>query len=155
MKKIYLLLLPLIFSSCEKSKNCCTVVDTAIEIHYVDENGNNWLNQQELNENNINVYFMKEGQKEKIFRGNLDQPKMFSVRKNALGEDALGLSPSDYIENNKSRTLIEFSSADVDTVDCLFNTSNSNMICEEVWYNGKPIWDASQNTPRAVEIVKE
>lgn len=155
MKKMYLLLLPLVLSSCEKSKDCCAVVDTGIEIKYIDENEESWLNQQGLNENNINVYFMKEGQKEKIFRGSLDEPKMFSIRKNDLGEDVLRLFPSDYIENNKSRTLIEFSSIDVDTVDCLFNTSSSNMIIEEVWYNGEPVWNASQNTSRAVEIVKE
>lgn len=155
MKKLYFLLLPIMFLSCDKSTDCCVVVDTNIDIMYVDENGDSWLDQKELNENNINIYFMKDGQKEKVFRGNLDAPKMFSIYQDASGKDVFRLFPSDYIENNKSRTLIEFSSTDVDTVDCVFNTRNNNMICEEIWYNGEPIWNTTQNSPRVIEIVKE
>ena len=155
MRKLYFLPLLLLFTACEEASDCCSVVDTSLDIKYSDVNGGNWLNQQGLHEGNITVYFMKEGRKEKVHRGHLDTPKMFSIYRNASDQEILRLFPSDYIENGKSYTLIEFSATDVDTVVCLFNTSNSSIIGEEVWYNGKSVWNIDQSSPRAIEVIKQ
>ncbi|MCC9136463.1 hypothetical protein ACFSKU_06390 [Pontibacter silvestris] len=154
MKTLYLLLLPLLITACDKTTDCCTVVDTGIAIAYTNAEGENWLKQQELTEENIQVYYLNHGQKEKMYRGNLDKPKMFSIYPDNSGKEILGLSPSDYIENSKSRTLIEFSDTEVDTVDCLFDTKGNNTICTEVWYNGESAWTTNQGQ-RQIQIIKE
>ncbi|MFD1186151.1 hypothetical protein [Pontibacter rugosus] len=154
MKQLYLLLLPLLFISCEKTTECCVVVDTSIDLQYRTEDGEDWLQQQQLNEKNISVYFINESQKEIISKGKLYSPEMIIINQDGSGKRILQLFPSDYIKNNTSRTLIEFSATDVDTVDCLFNTKNSSMICEEVRYNGKLVWSMNQGSPRIIQVIK-
>jgi hypothetical protein len=99
------------------------------------------------------VYFVRNGQAEKIYRGNLDAPKMCKVAESASGEKKLYLFPSDYLDNNYSLTLLEFPDGKVDTVRCYITTRRGDQICKQVWYNGELKWQQGQDG-RRIEIVK-
>lgn len=151
--QVMILLLVGLLSACSTSQDCCTVIDTAVNIHYLDQQGKNWLTEQGITEQNLTVYFVKEGQAEKIYRGNLDAPKMCKVIEGESAEKELRLFPSDYLANSYSLTLLEFPDGKVDTVKCYIETKGINQICKQVWYNGASKWQAGQ-TSRRIEIIK-
>lgn len=152
ISRVMLLLLLGLLSACSR-QDCCTVIDTAVSIHYLDGQGKNWLTLQGVTEQNLTVYFVKEGQAEKIYRGNLDAPKMCKVVEGESAEKELRLFPSDYLSNNYSLTLLEFPDGKVDTVKCFIETKGANQICKQVWYNGASKWQAGQ-TGRRIQVVK-
>jgi hypothetical protein len=133
--------------------DCCKMIDTAVSIRYVDQQDQNWLTQQSLTEKDLTVYFVRNGQAEKIYRGHLDAPKMCQVIESASGEKELYLFPSDYLDNNYSLTLLEFPDGKVDTVRCYITTRRGDQICKQVWYNGELKWQQGQDG-RRIEIVK-
>lgn len=159
MKKLVLVLvLGMVILSCSNDNDIPlvgVVVDTGVNIKYLDENGNNLLN-GEIDESNINIYHKINNEWVGYYESNLDYPKGIVVRERD-NEKYLVLFVSIIVdENSISETKIEYSNRNEgDIIKTLIDNSNGNRIVRKVWYNSilKWEWDPSEETDRMIEIV--
>lgn len=159
MKKLVLVLvLGMIVLSCSNGDDeplNSVVVDTGVYIKYLDENGNNLLN-DEIDESNINIYHKINNEWVGYYKSNLDYPKGIVVRERD-NEKYLVLFVSIIVDgNNISETKIEYSNRnEVDIIKTVIDNNNGNTIVHKVWYNGimKWEWGPSNQTDRMIEIV--
>lgn len=128
----------LLFGCKNKTINS-VVIDTHIDILLVSPTGDNLIDQNEINDNNIKIYYLIDGKKELFSKGNLDYPKGYTIVKNSDNRNIFRLFPNDNQET--PITLIEFPNSDIDTIKCEFYKSSSSTICTQVWYNNVVKWD--------------
>ena len=142
-------MLILLLSGCSKQSDCCTIIDTAVQIHYVNASGENLINSSEaFKEQNIKLYFRNGDEYEYAFQGNLDYPNMHYLSEGANGELILTVFPSNYYDGNLSTSLIEINESIVDTLVCEFDLGSNKEICTKAWLNGAEM----QN--RFIEVIK-
>ena len=123
--------------SCEKKTNCCTIIDTNVQILYKNELGENLINSNsDFEESNIKVYYKNGNEFEYIYRGNLDSPNMYRIDEDENGNSILTIYPSNYYEGNQSTTLVELNQNVVDTLVCEFELDDNREICKGAWLNG-------------------
>ena len=155
MKKLlYLLLISLIVISCDKSENCCTIVDTHVDIRFVDANGDNILDQTNgIESSKITIFNKIENFWVEYSEGNLDNPKGYMVYEKD-GENYLRLFPNGEITtNNLSETKIQYSIFEPDVLKSEIDLSNGNIICTKVWLNEVLIWEGN-DSERVIQIEK-
>lgn len=162
MKALTLLLIMITFFSCKKD-NEAVADDTAFDISYFDQNGNDLLDTNTPNSykaSDINIYYLLDGIKVKQYQGNLACPKSFyisdEIREN---KHFMVLFPNDKSldENNRAITYINFGNNEEDKVECEFQTyeNNSNIQVIKIWYNNKLKWQyTTGGSSRWIEIIK-
>ncbi len=157
MKRILaLLILGVCMISCsDDEENCCTNVDIAISIKYLNENGDNLLEFENggMNFADINVYQKVNNEWVRYSEGGSDYPKGIQIIEREDGK-YLRITPSTVIDNgNYSETKLEFSESDSDIIKTKIDKSNGNTVVTKVWYNEQLKWEAYQSE-RKFEIVK-
>ncbi|SFG95290.1 hypothetical protein [Pedobacter insulae] len=162
MKKVLVIVmvLPLLFnSSCKKEK--ATILSAMVEILLVNQQSQNLLNSSiVLHENNIDIYFVKDGQPILFNQSNLSASKGFLI-KPLDGLSDIGLKVYPYTgtpETNNTEypiTLIKLGDFGTDTIKCeILNGENSKVI-SKVWYNGILKYDQDlKQGPRRFTVVK-
>ena len=157
MKKLVIILvLGMIFISCSKGEDepmYGVVVDTSVLIKYLDENGNNLLNDG-INESDINIYHKINNEWVKYYEGNLDYPKGIRIDERENEKYLILFVSIEVNESDLSETKIEFSNYNKsDIVKSEIDFSGNNIIVRKVWYNGDLKWE-SYDTERMFEIIK-
>jgi hypothetical protein len=153
---LLVLAIGLTFTSCKKEDEG-VVVDTYIDLSFKDADGNDLLSgntSNAYNQENINIYYLINGEEERAYNEKLDAPKGFSVYEQE-SQKIMRLFPSDHDENLKTTTFIKFNDAETDEVICelrKWGSSNKSVAVTKVWYNGELVWDGTG--PRYIEIVK-
>lgn len=124
-------------TGCDKKTDCCTIIDTDVQILYRNELGKNLINSMsDFEESNIKVYYKNGNKFEYIYEGNLDSPNMHRIHEDENGNLILTVFPSNYYESNQSTTLIELNQNVVDTLVCEFELGSNREICKRAWLNG-------------------
>lgn len=139
--------------SCKKDE-CCSIVDTSIDMTYINDAGENLLNpstEGHYSETKIELFYLVSGVKQKVNNGNLTYPKNFFISDEG-GAHFMRVFPNETLDNNKSTTYIEFDGTDTDTLVCEFRKSESLIASNKVWYNNTLVWDG--NGPRYFQIKK-
>lgn len=116
--------------------------------------GNDLLNPSTVgsfNTGNVDLFYLNNGQKERVYNGNMDYPENFFIFE-ANGQYYMRLFPSEYVIGNRSTSFIQFNQTDIDTLTCQLLKSESKAVCTQVWYNDQLVWDG--NGPRYFEIRK-
>lgn len=155
MKNIFsILFIGLILTSCSNDNEDNVVVDTHVLLKYIDQNGNNILDQANgIISSNIKVYHKVNNQWIEQNNTNMDNPQGFSVLERN-SEKYLKLFPShNFYDANFSETKIQYSESELAIVKTQFDLSNENIICTKVWYNGNLKWEDNE-TERLIEIRK-
>lgn len=134
---MFTLFLTLFSSACKDQDDCCVIIETAVQISYVNDQGENLLNSStEFDESKIRIYYKKEDSFEYAYDGNLDAPNMYSIYYDQDSMQLLKVFPSNHYDGNFSTTLIEFNETTVDTLYCEFELGDSKEICIGAWLNG-------------------
>ncbi len=127
----------LTLQSCSNTSDCCTTIDTEINIHYITADGQNLINSDtDYNQENIRIYYLNGDNFEYFYFGNLDYPNMHKVYERDSSDLILRVFPSNLYDGNFSTTLIELNSAVMDTLVCEFRLENNLEICTNAWLNG-------------------
>jgi hypothetical protein len=151
IKKFALLIgVILLQMSCSKKMDCCVIIDTGVRIHYITANGTNLINSSdEYTEENIKIFYKKDGEYEYPYQGNLDYPNMHFVDTTLNGEIILTVFANSNFEGNYSETIIELNERTRDTMRCEFDLTNGDQTATKVWYNGQ-LMDGTN-----FEVIKE
>lgn len=149
--------------SCKKD-NEAVFDETAFDISYFDQNGNDLLdpgNPESYKESDIDIYFLVDGIKMKQDQGNLKYPEFFFISSDEIKENKyyMRLFPNhqNLDENNKAITYINFGNDIEDKVECEFQTykNSSNIQVVKIWYNDELKWHYTTSaSSRWIEIIK-
>ena len=154
MKKLLILLAATLVVSCTtKEENCCTIIDVAVSIKYLNEAGENLLDiEGGLNPSDITLYHKINNEWVKYYKGNLDNPTGLATVAREDGTYLVVFPSTTIVENGYSETKIEFSDSDFDILKTEVDKKASNEIVTRVWYNDELKWEG--NTERLIEVVK-
>lgn len=129
-----------------------------VTLSFVDEQENDRLDpnhRSPFTGSNLEIYYLKDGKKERVFEGNLDYPKNFKLDiSEGEGNSKMTLWISNYVEDDgNTTTLIEFPDGTVDTVtmEPLNDYANS---AKMLWYDGKLVWEIDSEYTMPIEIIK-
>lgn len=127
-------------ASCEKSQDN---IKTDIQISYIDKNGIDLLNSSNPNAikaADIDLYYLKNGIKTRVFDPNMDTPENFKIGYSETQHVyIITIYINEYYDTNKmSETYIEFGDRS-DTIKASWyaNKSRSNIHYINVWYNNE------------------
>ncbi len=162
MKTLILLLIMISFFSCKKDDEA-VFDETAFDISYIDQNGNDLLdtiNPNSYKASDINIYYLLDGIKVKQYQENLEYPKFFYIS-NEIRENKhfMVLFPNrkNLDENNRAITYINFGDNREDKVECEFQTykNSSSIQVVKIWYNNVLTWQyITGGSQKWIEIIK-
>ncbi len=130
-------MLLLLWITCSSRENCCTVIDSDVNIKYLDENNHSLFSENPAYlQENVDLYYKDGTSYKKFYNSNASHPKNYLFYENENGETVTRIFPSDIYEGNFSTTLIALNEYIVDTMVCEFEFMPSREFCKNVWYNG-------------------
>ncbi len=162
MKSTLTILMALTFFSlgCKKS-NQTARFDLEIQtfISVKSAQGADLLNPQNsgsIKADDIDIYYLKDGKKERILNSLADFPENFRIVKNDNGSYSIKLFVSEYPDiKNISTTYIEFKGRGTDTITAEIVKNPSAVYFTKLWYNSELKWGGNNEQGIAhFEIVK-
>ncbi len=119
--------------------------NSAVYIKYINAKGEDLLNPKHphaITEQNTNLYYLINGQKKKIYKGNLASPKMFNI---GQGFDTTSTYSMQLYANTPDGqhigiTYITFKDYSTDTLKVHYKTTGGIAV-DTVWYNEKLRYD--------------
>lgn len=161
MKKFLSLsiILTLFTLACKKQTSEQFVRFTQISIYYKSTNNVDLLNPANTGSfkaADIDIYYLRNGIRERVNNNNLDDPENFRIRIDDNGRHYLHLGLSEYVtEENLSTTFIEFNNGSfTDTIKAEIVKKNTMVHYEKLWYNNTLMFDPANPAPTKIEIVK-
>ena len=155
MKSVIFTIIMVIISSCNKSDNEQTMIDTSIEMSIKNSNGVDLLNPNTpnyFNENTLSLFYLINGEVIEVNNPNLDYRKGFFIFKHQ-SEYRIRIFPNTDDKEKNPITYIKFNENPKDTLKCEFVRTNNSLICTKVWFNSELKYD-SNVSERYFEIVK-
>ena len=119
------------------------VIDRVVDILLVDKENNNLLKNGVINPDDLNLYYLINGEKKLYYNGNYDAPKGYLIWEDQDNRSILRIFANDDIYTPV--TLVEYTKNDVDTIKCEFHRDDSNIIVQKVWYNSELKWEVGNN----------
>ena len=159
LRTILLFLFSLFTVSCKKEEPASFSQYTQISLYYKSVNNSDLLDPAKTGSilaGDIDIYYLKEGIRERVFYNNLDNPENFRIRKDDDGRYYLHLGLSEYPNaNNLSTTYIEFNNgALTDTIKAEIVKKKTMIHYEKLWYNSILKFDPASSPFPKIEIVK-
>lgn len=120
-----------------------------VSLLYSDETGTDLLNpdrQDAWNEHNIEIYHLKNGEKERRFDAYLDRPKGIFIHYDETEERyKLGIRLSEHISDGFTVTYVEFSNGQMDTLRIRVEKKNNGVLrASKFWYNNVLLFDENE-----------
>lgn len=141
----------ILFTGCDTTSPPAAIPSPVVNVSllYTDEAGNDLLNPDRpvaWNVHNIEIYHLKNGEKEKRFDGNLDRPKGIFIHYNETEERyKLGIRLSEHISDGFTVTYVEFPNGQMDTLRIRAEKkSNGVMRASKFWYNNVLLFDENE-----------
>lgn len=147
MKIISFLILLVFAAGCKKIDGPVNI-SAAANILLLDTEGNNLLTSpQKVKIEDIQLYYVNDGQAVSANNGLMNAPKGFEIIKDQNGQEFLRV----YLNINDDKyplTLIRFSESDTDTIKTEFSRNNESVLCSKIWYNEILKWDVNDRSAR-------
>lgn len=116
-----------------------------VNLSYVDESGNDLLDSTNPNgwtEEDITIYYLKQGEKETVFDPDMKYPKNIQMRSDPVHGNYINLILNPYLEDNHSITYIEFPNGETDTLKIHAEmVKDVGMWGDKFWYNGELLFN--------------
>lgn len=144
-----------ILNACEKDEPMENV-QNIIHISYTNSSGDDLLDENTVNHidsSNIDIYYLKEGAKIRVYDENMDLPENFNFFFNQTYDKYfLQIQLSHFVIDNLSETYIHINE-DVDTIKCEYEIIDNGYSFQKVWYNSI-LKINSDNWTEFIEITK-
>lgn len=158
MKNLLIFLIAIAIISCDNSDN---QVDDYYFIDSITFSIFNSQNEDLLNPvilNNIDaegikLFYRINGENKEVYNPNLDYPRNIIVNK-PENDYIIRILPNYSPKEEKSITYIQWNDKDTDTLEVMFKNSQYGILNDEIWLNGKQIWDHESNTEPYFKLIK-
>lgn len=130
-----------------------------IGLSFVDEDGKDLLNPEHpnhWNEDNLDVYYLQDGEKVRVYDDMMDYPESFKIFY-AGDQDryTMQLWTSSYVEDGHTTTFIEFPDGKMDTIKIKVHSVEGSLLAQKIWYNGELSWQQPESgQPEARYFVR-
>ncbi|MEM6843057.1 MAG: hypothetical protein AAF632_12585 [Bacteroidota bacterium] len=92
----------------------------------------------------IDIYYEVDGEKQRVYNGNLENPKNFSIRVDELTDrHTMVLGPNDGTNESTTVTYIQWNKNDTDTVACEFAIGKHYKVTTRITYNNQEVWSVN------------
>ncbi|PKD17009.1 hypothetical protein APR41_06110 [Salegentibacter salinarum] len=149
-KTLFLLIFSFFIISCEKDEPtyCCTIIDSSIDIKFIDSEGNNLLGEEnQFEETDISVYNKIDGE------WKISPENTFLVERE--NEDYLRVFANlESTDTQISELKLEFPDNEFDILKTEISSQNANTFVTKVWYNDELKWETDNNSERIIEVIK-
>lgn len=89
----------------------------------------------------IEIYYEVDGEKQRVYHANYENPKNFSIAVDELtGKYAMELGPNTETDENTTVTYIQWNENDMDTITCDFARGKEFLVTTRIVYNGQEVW---------------
>ena len=159
MKKLFLVVFLISFCSCIKP-GCCKLYSADFDFYVVDEQGDDLLDPEStspIDLQSVRVYYLLDGKKTEINRGNLDAPQMYLVLPPEGGRDKYSINLFLNAEDSSSitTTYFEWNEDTTDVFEAEVSRNKNNTVVTKVWLNETLVWDISTADGKPLyELVK-
>ena len=142
-----------IFMAC--NDKCCTDIDLDIQLSFVNADDEDLLDtnlENSIRSDEINLYYLINGQKVRVIDNQIDRSENFNVSYSEyFKKNVLHLVVSHHLdENNQSITFLELNQNDTDTIKCSIIERGNVTFINTVWYNDQLIITNQQDGDHAV-----
>jgi hypothetical protein len=143
---IPLFILLLISCDKEETETQQTLINTSLSLYILDEHGEDLLNplhSNAIHEDDIKMYYVKNGKEELFSRPNLDVSKGFRILKpqGDLSNYWINLFLNSESEEEVTTTILKWSDYKIDTLQASFMKGSDFIRVSKIWLNGKICWD--------------
>ena len=132
--------------------------DSQIQFSVKNEQGLDLLNpsnEYSYKEDLIDIYWVIDSVKTRIYDANLDLPKFFVISNNSNNEYFFHLFlNTNTDENTRSLTYIKWNDTEEDKIECEFRKGENYIIRQKVWYNDVLVFNYEENSEPYFEIIK-
>ena len=155
----------LLVTGCKKNEETAAfVLSTRVTFSITSVNGTDLLSPQNsgsIKADDIDIFYLKKGVKERVYEANLDSPEHFSILKTEIGNSFLKkgiyyfgvMLNEDVNAENISTTYIEIEGRGTDTITAYISKKPGIVSVQKVWYNGTLKWKFEDGYP-GFELVK-
>ena len=150
LRIIYVLVMATALMTCSDSPGSIDGVaqpNPSVELSFVDGNGEDLLNpnhQNYWNEDSLRIYYLKDGEKSRVYNGNLDHPENFKIVEVKDDNNFIMLWLNNHIEEGFTTTFIEFPDGSMDTIKIKARRIKGSVWADKLWYDGELAWEKSE-----------
>lgn len=163
MKKLIYIIALTIFSCSSdnnNNNNSFYALDTTLYFKVSSSKGFDLLdpnNQDTYPEENIKIYYLRNGQVDEIYNSNADTQRNFKILQ-PVDSDVEFYTMKIHLNNStleNAITYIEWNEMDTDTIRANFRSGDNFMKLSKAWYNEELIFDEDNIPETMPEIIKE
>ncbi|MBB6611034.1 hypothetical protein H7F15_08300 [Pontibacter sp. Tf4] len=150
-----LLFVFLLLTSCKSDDPEKAIVDTKIEMSVKDASGADMLdptNANGYNAEEIEIFYVVDGVKQKVNNTDMDHPKGFHIFKQG-DTYRIRIFPNADFHSSFPVTIVKWNETNSDTIKCNIERTDNSQICKQVWVNDELAWEGYE-TERFIELVK-
>ena len=147
MKKLLLLLLPILMQACTKEEKCVNI-SNGVSVWVSDELGNDLLDPSSaspkaVDTSKLNLYYVMNGKEVLFYRPYLDYPKGLSVYPPGGNHTRYQLDVGVNIESEERITtsILKWEDGHRDVFKAEIYHGDNAIIQRKIWVNGRLIWD--------------
>ena len=107
-----------------------------------------------LNTNNIKLFYLKNGVSEEVYNPSLDLPRNYMIYSQSDGIYRIRIFPNDIQSEEFPITYIKWNETDTDTIKCKLKYTENTIVLEKVWFNEEFKLDTTQNSGFTFQILK-
>ncbi|MDO5969950.1 hypothetical protein Q4Q35_09020 [Flavivirga aquimarina] len=150
MKNSLVILVVTLLFACGKSNEMEEQynLDVGLEFSVLNSQNEDILNPENPNHldvANIKLLYVINGEKQEVYNPNLDNPRNFMIYKHE-NEYRIKITLNHSETSGKSITYIQWNDSDVDTIEVNINRTQNSILQDEIWLNGKQVWQRGDNT---------
>jgi len=133
MKKLIFALILVLSFSCSDDDCGCTIIETNLDVAIKDVDGNNLLNTEDYNFQNIQIKYSTPNSGSLI---NGESPILIEE-----GEVRMRIFLNSNSNDEFPTTYVIWNNNDIDTIRATFNRNGNNTIVNQIWYNETLVQD--------------
>lgn len=119
-----------------------------VALYFSDENGDDLLNPAHAegwNEENIDIFYLIDGEKERVYHSNLDLPKRFKIVHGTEDRYYMLLWLSEHVEDEHTVTYVEFPNGETDTLKIHAEEKSNGVVrADKFWYNEELLFEKEE-----------
>lgn len=154
---LFILTSAVLFVACNSTTPDHTVKSTNIDFSFVNEDGEDLLNPSHphaITEQNTDLYYLINGEKEKVFDKNLDYPKHFFIPDEKLSDKYFMRVFPNIVKGQKTAiSYIQFSDTTMDTIKVEYTDEPGLTVVTKVWYNGALRFNINDKNQENIEYT--
>lgn len=152
MRNLLLIILSSFFVACSTIDDVplCYNISANVDFSVINAQNEDLLNPSNPNRlpvSGIKIFFVVNGKNQEVSNPMLDNPSGFRIYKREdEAKYRIGVSLNHVETVEKPITYIQWSNADIDTLEASFERSPCGIAQQVIWLNGKKVWEARSST---------